>query len=119
LYVLAGLILVEGLALVVATLWLLVSAFSSRTTSEASAFALVVVAAIAAAGLIFVGISTIRARSWVRGAAICWQILQLLLAYSILQAGSPDVAWLLAIPAVVIIVLIFTPRVAKVLARQN
>jgi hypothetical protein len=119
LFVLAGLILLEGAALAVATVYLVVETVLSSVTSVASAIAFVVVAAIAAAGVILIGISTLRAKAWIRGAAICWQVLQILLAFSILQAKSPGVAWLLAVPAVLIIVLIFTPPVARVLARDS
>jgi hypothetical protein len=119
LYVLAALIFAEGVALTAATVYLVVEIFVAPTASLASAIALVVVAAIAALGLILIGISTLRARPWVRGAAICWQVLQILLAFSILQAKSPGVAWALAVPAALIIVLIFVPPVARALARES
>lgn len=119
LYVLAALILLEGLALAAATIYLVVEILVAPTASIPSAIALAVVAAIATSGLVVVGISTIRARPWIRGAAICWQTLQLLLAYSILQANSSQVAWLLAVPAFAIVVLIFTPPVARALARTE
>jgi hypothetical protein len=119
LYVLAALILLEALALAVVTIYLVIEILVAPTASIASAIALAVVSAIATVGLGAVGVSTIRARPWIRGAAICWQVLQLLLAYSILQAKSPGIAWLLAIPAVLIVVLIFTPPVARTLARKE
>lgn len=119
LYVLAALILLEGVALAGVTIYLVVEIFVAPTASIASAIALAVVSAIATVGLIAVGVSTIRSRPWIRGAAICWQVLQLLLAYSILRAGSSGLAWLLAVPAVLIVVLIFTPPVARALARTG
>jgi hypothetical protein len=119
LYVLGALILLEGAAIAVVTVYLVIEIIIAPTASIASAVALAVVAAIAAVALILISISTFKARSWIRGAAICWQVLQILLAFSILQAQSPAIAWLLAVPAVVIVVLIFTPSVARVLARQN
>lgn len=119
LYVLAALILLEGAALAGLTIYLVVEILVAPTASIASAIALAVVAAVATIGLVAVGVTTLRSRPWIRGAAICWQVLQLLLAYSILQAKSPGVAWLLTIPAVVIIVLIFTPPVARALARTE
>jgi hypothetical protein len=119
LYVLATLILLEGLALAAATIYLVVEILVAPTASIPSAIALALVSAIATSGLVVVGISTLRARPWIRGAAICWQVLQLLLAYSILQANSPGIAWLLAVPAAIIVVLIFTPPVARALARTE
>jgi hypothetical protein len=130
LYVLAALIFLEGVALAATAIYLVVEIFASSSTatptaSVPSAVALAVCAALAAAGLILIALFTIRGRPWTRGAAVCWQIIQLLVAYSVLTATvptasdsfTPALGWALIVPAVVIVVLIFTPPVMRATAR--
>jgi hypothetical protein len=119
LYVLAGLLLLEALALAAATVYLVIEIFVAPTASLGSAVALAVLVAVATAGLGLVGISALSGKYWIRGAAICWQVIQLLVAWSILQAKSPDVAWALAIPAIVILILLFTKPVLAATARPK
>jgi hypothetical protein len=119
LYVLAALLFLETAGVAAGTIYLGVEIFAAKSASIPSAIALTVTCAIAALGLFLVAFYTLRARPWTRGAAICWQIIQVLVAYSILQAGAPDVAWALIIPAVVIIVLLFTPTVLRATARPK
>jgi ABC-type branched-subunit amino acid transport system permease subunit len=117
--VLACLILLEAAALAVGTIYLVVQLFVAKPESFVSAVALAVVAAIATAGLVLIGRGTLRGQPWIRGAAICWQIIQVLVAVSILQAQAPGVAWLLIIPAVAIIVLLFTRPVLAATVRRD
>lgn len=111
---LAGLILLEGAALAVGAIYLVVEILTAPTASIASAVALAVCAAIAAAALILVSIHTLKGRPWIRGATICWQIIQALVGVSIFQARASDslvISATLIVPAVVVIVLLFTPTV--------
>lgn len=116
---LAGLIFLEAAAVAVAAISLVVEIVASTPSSYASAIALAALVALAAVLLAIVGVATVRARPWIRGAAICWQILQVLVAVSILQAQAPDVAWLLILPAAAIIILLFTRSVREATARPE
>jgi hypothetical protein len=119
LYVLAALLFLETAAVVVGTVYLGIEIFAAKSASIPSAIALTVTCAVAAVGLAIVAISTLRARPWIRGAAVCWQIIQILVAYSILQAQSPAVAWALIVPAIVIIALLFSRPVLAATARPK
>lgn len=120
LYVLAALLFLEGIALCGAAIYLVVEILVAPTDSIASAVALAVCAVIAGAGMIFVAYSTLRARPWIRGAAIAWQVLQVLVAISILQARAATsiaFATILIVPAVAVIVLVFTKPVMAATSR--
>jgi hypothetical protein len=120
--VLAALILLEGVALAGVAIYLVIEIFIARTTSVASAVALAVCALIAAVGLGLLARAVLRGRPWIRGATICWQVLQVLLAVSILQtaaASAPIYATLLIVPAVVIVILLFTPTVIAWTSRSR
>jgi hypothetical protein len=103
-------------------IYLVVEIFIARTTSVASAVALAICALIAAVGLGLVARAALRGRPWIRGATICWQVLQVLLAVSILQtaaASAPLYATLLIVPAAVIVILLFTPTVIAWTSRSR
>lgn len=120
LYVLAALLFLEGIALCGAAIYLVVEIFTAPTDSIASAVALAVCAAVAGAGLIFVARSTLQGKPWIRGASIAWQVLQVLVAISIIQAkAATSVAFavILIVPALVIVVLLFTKPVMAATSR--
>jgi hypothetical protein len=121
-YVLAALVLLEGVALVAIAIYLVVEIFVARTTSLSSSVALAVLALVGGAGLVLLARAIFQGRPWIRGATICWQILQVLVAVSILQArGSASVAVgvTLIVPAAVIIGLLFTPQVLEWTSRTR
>ncbi|MEJ1230335.1 MAG: hypothetical protein WDM88_06475 [Galbitalea sp.] len=117
LYALSALIFLEGVGLAVGAIYLVVEIFVAPTASVATAVALAVCAAIGALGLGAIARAALNGRPWIRGATICVAVLQVLVAYSILIAKSPLVAWALIVPAVVMVVLLFTPRVLRATAR--
>ena len=117
LYALAALVLLEGVALAAVAIYLVVEIFVAPTASLASAVALVVCALIAAAGMVFFALSTVRGRPWIRGAIVCVAVLQVLIAYSILITRAPTLGWVLVVPAVAMVVLLFTRPVLRATAR--
>jgi hypothetical protein len=119
LYVLATLILLEGAALALATVYLVIQIFTAPSASIASAIAYAVTAGIAAALVLFVGRSALRARPWIRGATVCIAVLQLLVAYSIIITKEPTLGWVLAVPAIVMLVVLFTRPVMRATARPT
>lgn len=119
LYTLSALILLEGVAVAVAAIYLVVEIFVAPAASFTSAVALAVVVAIAAVALVLLARGVLRARPWIRGATVCVAVLQLLLAYSILVTKEPSLGWVLAVPAVALLVLVFTPPVLRATARPT
>jgi hypothetical protein len=119
LYALAALILLEGAAFVAATIYLVIEIFIGDPKFLTTAIAYAVTAAILSALVIVVGLATLRARPWIRGATVCVAVLQLLVAYSILITKEPTLGWVLAAPAVVLLVLLFTRPVLRATARPS
>ena len=117
LYVLAALVLLEGVALAAGGIYLVVEIFIAPSSSVATAVALAAVPLIAAAALIFFARATAQGRPWIRGGIVCIAILQLLVAYSILITKAPTLGWVLVPPAVVMLVLLFTPPVLRATSR--
>ena len=117
LYVLSALILLEGAGVAVAAIYLVVEIFAVKTASVATAIALAVVVAIAAVALVLLARGVLNARPWIRGATVCIAVLQLLVAYSIVITKEPALGWVIAVPAVALLVLVFSPPVTRATAR--
>lgn len=117
---LAVLLLAEGVALIVITVVLIVDIVTAPSTSVSSAIALAVSAAIAAAAILAAGRATLRAAKWVRPLAFTTVLVQAfvgLYAFQGLQP-RPDIGAALVIPALVILVLLFTPSVIEATRRR-
>jgi uncharacterized membrane protein YhaH (DUF805 family) len=119
LYVLAALILLEGAALAAATIYLVVEIFVGDPRSVSTAIAYAVTAAVITALVLVVAWAALRARPWIRGATVCIAVLQLLVAYSILITKEPTLGWVLAVPAIVLLILLFTRPVLRATARPS
>jgi hypothetical protein len=93
-----------------------------RPASYASAIALTVIAAIAAAWVTAIAVNILRSRAWTRGAAIVVQVLIAAVALGSFQGmlARADIGWLLLLPAVAVMVLLFTkPVVAAITIRDD
>jgi hypothetical protein len=113
-YATAGLTLLEGVALAVIAIYLVIEIITAPSKSVSSAIAQFVLTGIGAVGLGLLARAILQGRPWIRGASICWQVLQVLVAISILQAKaatSVPIAVALIVPAAAIVVLLFTPQV--------
>ena len=110
---LAGVLFLEAAALFVATAYLVVELLIARPDSVASAVALTVCVAIAAVWVTTIAVNTLRGRAWIRGAAIVVQVLIGAVALGSFQGMLPraDIGWLLLIPAIAVMVLLFTKPV--------
>ncbi len=115
LYVLAAILFAECALLAAATLFLGYELAVETPTSYPSAIALTLIAALATVWLAFIAMHTLLGRAWIRGAAIVWQILFIAVAVGSFQGLTPraDIAWLLLLPAVVVLVLLFTKPVRE------
>jgi hypothetical protein len=110
---LAAVIFIEAVALYLVTAVLIVEMLIARADSIASALALTVCTAIAAVWVTVIAINTLRGKAWIRGAAIVVQVLLAAVALGSFQGlfSRVDIGWLLLIPAIVVMVLLFTKPV--------
>lgn len=108
-------------ALVAAACYLVVELLVARPDSFASAVALLVLVLLAAVWLGIMAVHTLRGRSWTRGGAITWQVLQIAVGIGSFQGAfaRPDIGWLLIIPALLVLVLLFTPPVVEATRRRD
>ena len=110
---LAAVLFLEAAALAAATVVLIFELLVARPDSFASAVALTVCAAIATVWVFLIALKSLRGRAWIRGAAIVVQVLIGALALGSFQGlwSRVDIGWLLLIPAILVIVLLFTKPV--------
>ena len=119
LYVLAAIILLEGAFFALCTGYLVIEIFAGSPKSASTAIAIALTAAILLALVLVVGRAALRARPWIRGATVCLSVLQLLVAYSIIVTVAPTLGWVLVVPALGMLVLLFTPAVLRATARPD
>lgn len=118
---LAALLFLESAGLTAAAAFTVIELFVARPDSYASALAILVLVVLAAVWLGVMAAHALRGRSWIRGGAVTWQVLQIAIGIGSLQGlfSRPDVAWLLIIPALAVLVLLFTPSVIKATRRRD
>jgi hypothetical protein len=118
---LAAFLLLEAAALAIAAVVLILELLTQRPDSALTAVALIVLVALGAVFLVVLALHALRGRYWIRGATITWQILQILVAISSFQGvfGRADIGWALLVPAVIVIVLLFTPGVRAATRRPD
>jgi len=111
----------ECALLAVATVYLIVELFVATPNSLVSALALLVLTAIAAIWLVFIAVNVLRGRAWTRGAAIVVQVLQGAVAIGCFQGllAQPTIGWLLLIPALIALFLLFTPPVVAAVSTRE
>ncbi|MET0843915.1 MAG: hypothetical protein ABWY23_08685 [Mycetocola sp.] len=118
---LTALLFMEAAAMIVVVTVLIVDILTLPAASLASAIALTVIVAIGAVFVSAVAIGVLRRRSWVRGGALIWQLVQLAIAIGAFQGtfAQPAIGWALLAPSVLVIVLLFTSSVMAALARPQ
>ena len=118
---LAAVVFAECALLVAATVYLVVEFIVAIPASYGSAVALTVLAVGAALWLGFIAVNILRGRAWVRGATVVWQVLQIAVAIGCFQGlfARPDIGWALLVPALLALVLLFTPPVVAATARLD
>lgn len=118
---LAAVLFVECALVGFATIYLVVETLAARPASYLSAIGLAALAAFAAIWVGFIGAGVLRGRAWIRGAAITWQVIQVVIGVGCLQGlfASPPVGVLLIVLAVAVVVLVFTrPVIAATSDRE-
>lgn len=121
LVVLALIILLESTLLFAVLGYLLFELSSETPQSYPSAIALSVLTAFAAIWVAVIGVNVLRRQSWIRGAVVVWQVLQISVAIGSFQGvfARPDIGWLLLLPALTVLVLLFTKPVLAATVRRE
>ena len=117
--VLAVLLFAECALLTAAAGYLVIELLVAVPESYPSAIVLTVLTAAAAGWLGAIAVGVLRRRSWTRGAATVWQVLQGGVAVACFQGifAQPVVGWLLLVPAIAVLGLLFSPPVVAALRR--
>ena len=117
--VLYALSFVEAALVVGATAFLVFELVTVTPDSPASALALTVITAIAAVWVTAIALGVLRGRAWSRGAGIVWQVLQIAVAVGAFQGSfaRAEVGWLLLVPALVALLLLFSRPVVEATRR--
>ncbi|MBX3104649.1 MAG: hypothetical protein KF867_06705 [Cryobacterium sp.] len=110
---LAIVVFVESALCALASAWLVFELFTQKPASLAGAIFILVLALLAAGWLLFVGLSALKTKPWTRGAILTWQVLQLAVAVGSFQGlfARDDVGWVLLVPVVLAILLLFSKPV--------
>jgi hypothetical protein len=94
--------------------------FAATPASLASALFLTFLCAVATVWIGFTAVHVLRGSPWVRGSTITWQVLQVAVAIGAFQGmfARPDIGWLLLVPAIAAVVLLFTRPVMASTTRE-
>lgn len=117
---LACLLFVEGAALGAAAGWLLIELLTEQPASYLSAVALFILTLLAAAWMLFTAVNTLRAKPWIRAAALTWQVLQAAVAFASFQGLEfvPGIGWVLLAASILGIVFLVSPSVIAATTRH-
>lgn len=121
LVILAIIVFAECALMAAASVYLVVELLVDVPLSYGSAVAILLLAMISTAWLAVLGTATARGSHWVRGAIVVWQVLQIAVGVGSLQGlfARPDIGWALIVPAIVAVLLLFTPSVIAATARRD
>lgn len=105
----------EAALLWAAVVWLILELLTDQPTSFASALAILAITVIAATWVSAITVGTLRGRTWIRAAAVTWQLVQIFVAIGCFQGlyARPDLGWALLVPSVLVLVLLFTRSVLE------
>ncbi|TPW73598.1 hypothetical protein [Schumannella sp. 10F1B-5-1] len=106
---------VEAALAFASAVWVLVSILGGGADSAASAWALLVLAAIAVAFLVGLVVAVARGRAWARTAVIVTQLLVILVGASALWGvgAQPEIGWPLIVLGVALFALMQVPTVRQ------
>jgi hypothetical protein len=106
---------IEAALLWAVVAWLILELLTDQPSSFASALAILLIAVIAAAWVTTITVATLRGRSWIRAAAVTWQLVQVFIAIGAFQGlyARPDLGFALLVPSVLVVVLLFTRSVVE------
>ncbi len=118
---LTAIVYLEAAVLVVAALFLIFELFTADAQDARSAIALAVTTALFAIGVAVLGFGLQRRWVRIRGGVLLWQLLQVACAIGAFQGllGPMWTGWLLLVPAVAAIWLLFTRPVTAIFAARD
>ena len=118
---LAGVLFAESLGIAGITLFLVFETLTEVPDSYAAAIGITVLSAIAAVWVAAIAINTLRGRAWVRGAVITVQALTIAVAIGSFQGltARADIGWLLLVPAIAALALLFTRPVIAATTQRD
>jgi hypothetical protein len=110
----------EALLMLGLSAWFLFELLAATPSSFTSALAIFVILLIATAFVVALAVGLIRRQTWIRGGAVTWQLIQIAVAIGAFQGifAQPGIGWLLLIPSIVVLVLLFTKPVIAVTRRD-
>lgn len=114
------LIIAEAVFMVGLSVWFLFELVSATPTSFTSALAIFVILLIATVFVVALAVGAARGRSWIRGGAVTWQLVQIAVAIGAFQGvfAQPAIGWCLLLPSLVVLGLLFSPPVSAVTRRE-
>lgn len=120
LVLLALLLAVEALAVLAVGALLIAELALSTPESYATAIALIVLVVAAGFWVLAIAVGAYRLQPWSRGAALTWQVLQVIVAICIFQGllADPVDGWPLLVVSLVGVALLLSPSVVAVTRRS-
>ncbi len=120
LIILGLLLLAESFVVLGVGVWQVAQLLQAPPEVYASAIALIVLVLAAGLWVLVTAIGVFRMRPWTRGAALTWQVLQVIVAICCFQGifASPDAGWPLLIAGVLGVALLLAPSVVAVTRRE-
>ncbi|MDJ0356436.1 hypothetical protein [Paenarthrobacter sp. PH39-S1] len=115
----AGVVGLEGLALLGVGIWYIVGLLTSVPQSLGGSIFMVVLLLGLGVGLGAVAVNLYRGFRWTRAAAFVWQLLMLTIAGPTLVGGLLLPGLLLLVPPLMVLVLLFTPKVVAFTLRSG
>ncbi|WP_083363264.1 hypothetical protein [Microterricola viridarii] len=115
------LLFAEAALLAVAALWLVFELLTEQPASLVSALVILALTVVAFAFVLAIAIGALRRQSWIRGAGIGWQLMQIAVAAGCFQGiyANPAAGWALLAPSLVVIVLLLAPGIRNQLGASG
>ncbi|TFD63657.1 hypothetical protein [Cryobacterium ruanii] len=115
-----ALLAIEALALWFLSAWWVLELLVETPNSVGASLALVALTVVAAVWVSAITVGALRRRPWIRGAAVTWQLVQIMIAIGCFQGSyaRPDVGWALLLPSIIVLVLVFNPRVVAATSHE-
>lgn len=115
------LLFAEAALMLAAVMWLVFELLTEQPASFVSAVAILVLTIVAFVFVAAVAIGAVRRRSWIRGAAISWQLMQVAIAVGCFQGiyARPELGWALLAPSLIVIALLLAPGIRSQFAHDE
>ena len=115
------LLFAEAALMLAAVMWLVFELLTEQPASFVSAVAILVLTIVAFVFVTAVAIGAVRRRSWIRGAAISWQLMQVAIAVGCFQGiyARPELGWALLAPSLIVIALLLAPGIRNQFAHAE